>query len=263
MYLFREEIKLNFKSFIIWAASIGGLLLACIMIFDSMGDTADQLSDAFANMGAFTAAFGMEKVSIGTLSGYFAVEVSVICSLGTAMYAALTGAGMVAKEEEIHTCEFLSSLPMTRNRVITEKLLALLVLVISMQAVCAVCSSGGFAYYGELDENAGKLILYHFRALLMNTELALISFMLSSVLKKRPIGASLGIVLLCYFGDIIGKISEQLKDIRLIIPFSYCDASDIFSGETIPAIALISAASIIILSLAVAYTVYNKRDLAA
>lgn len=263
MYLFREELKLNLKSFIIWALSIGGLLLMTILIFESMGDTADQLSDAFSNMGAFTSAFGMEKISIGTLPGYFAVEASVICSLGTAMYAALTGAGMIAKEEEYHTSEFLTTLPMTRSRILTEKLSALLVLTVLMQLICSLCSFGGFAYFGELNENVNELVIYHIRTLLMNIELAAVSFMLSAILKKRPTGAALGIVLMCYFGDIICKITEQLKTAKTVLPFSCCDASDIFTGESAPVTALSIAAAVSVLSIAAAYIVYNRRDLAA
>ena len=105
MYLYSQELKLNLKNFIIWALSVGGMLLAVILIFDTMGDSADDLSEMFSNMGAFTSAFGMERVSIGTLPGYFAVEGSVIAGLGSAMYAALTGAAIVAKEEEGHTAD--------------------------------------------------------------------------------------------------------------------------------------------------------------
>ena len=34
----------------------------------------DQVSDVFSTMGNFSAAFGMDQVSFGTLTGFYAIE---------------------------------------------------------------------------------------------------------------------------------------------------------------------------------------------
>lgn len=262
MVLLRQELRLNRRSFIIWSLGVGGLILACMLIFESMGDTAAELSDSFSRMGAFTAAFGLEKVSIGTLSGYFAVEVSVILSLGGAMFAALTGAGMVAKEEEGHTGEFLSSLPLGRGRVIFEKLAAMLILIVIFCAFCTLCSFGGFRMLGEKPDWAA-FAKYHASVLLLCTELGCLCFALSAAVRRKPTGAALGLVLLAYFGDMIGRIVPSLEDWRFLSPFSYSNAADIFSGEAADPAALILAAAVTVLSVAAAFAVYGRRDLAA
>ena len=45
----------------------------------------------FSVMGGFSAALGMDKVSIGTITGFYATEVALIFALGGAMFAAMTG----------------------------------------------------------------------------------------------------------------------------------------------------------------------------
>ena len=59
----------------------------------------------FASMGSFTEAFGMDKISFGTLTGFYAVECGNILGLGGAFFSALCGVSILAKEEKDHTAE--------------------------------------------------------------------------------------------------------------------------------------------------------------
>ncbi|MGN1444620.1 MAG: hypothetical protein ACI4XE_12315, partial [Acutalibacteraceae bacterium] len=69
-----HECKQSLKSLIIWTASIGFFIVICIFMFPQMKSEADKMSEMFASMGSFTAAFGMDKLNFGTLIGFYAVE---------------------------------------------------------------------------------------------------------------------------------------------------------------------------------------------
>lgn len=114
--IFLGELRLNLKALFIWSIVIGSFGFICILLYESMQGDMREMADAFSSMGAFSDAFGMSTLSIATLKGYFAAEIGTIHSLGSGMFAAVTAIGILSKEEEGHTGEFLLSLPITRKR---------------------------------------------------------------------------------------------------------------------------------------------------
>ena len=74
MTVFRHELRQNRTGLIIWTAAIGALIAVCIFLFPEMKEQMDSVSQMFASMGSFSAAFGMDKVDFGTLPGFYAVE---------------------------------------------------------------------------------------------------------------------------------------------------------------------------------------------
>ena len=79
----RDRIKV-----IVWTAAIASMLLISIVLYPQMETQVNEMSDMFANMGGFTAAFNMDKVNFGEYSGYFAVECGNVLGLGGAFFAA-------------------------------------------------------------------------------------------------------------------------------------------------------------------------------
>ena len=126
MTLVQHELKQSRISLIVWTLSIASLLAVCVFLYPSMKNEMDAVSEMFSSMGSFTAAFGMDKVSFGTLTGFYVVECGNIVGLGGAFFAALCGISVLAKEEKEHTAEFLMTHPVSRWRVVTDKLIAVI-----------------------------------------------------------------------------------------------------------------------------------------
>ena len=91
MTLVKHELRQGKTSFLIWTASIGFLLAACIFLFPEMKGQMEGVNDMFASMGAFTQAFGMDRLNFGSFIGFYSVECGNILGLGGAMFAALLG----------------------------------------------------------------------------------------------------------------------------------------------------------------------------
>ena len=194
MTLYLNELKINIKQFIIWSLTIGLICLGCITLFTSYKDDLSSMADSFSNMEGFSAALGMDQISISTMEGYFAAEVAVIYALGGAMFAALLFISILSKEEEGHTSEFLLTLPKSRIQVLLSKYLAGVTLVILFDLICNILFAIGFACSGESIE-VSTLLQFALLQLMMHLEIGSICFLLSSLFKKSKLELSISIII--------------------------------------------------------------------
>ena len=111
MTILKQELKRGKLSLLIWTLSIGFMVLICMMMFPEMKGKTDSVSDMFSSMGSFTAAFGMDKISLGEIMGFYGIECGNILGLGGAFFAGLLGISALANEEKNHTAEFLLTHP--------------------------------------------------------------------------------------------------------------------------------------------------------
>lgn len=257
--IFLREMKMNIKNLLIWSICVGVLGLSCILLYQSMEGDMKEMADAFSNMGAFSDAFGMSTLSIATLKGYFATEVGAVHGLGGGMFAAIIAISILSKEEEGHTGEFLLSLPVSRTKVVAAKGLCILVILVVFTIICGALYAVGFAALKE--EIPEEFLSFMLRQLLMNIEIAGICFAISALSEKNKVGLGLGIALMLYFYDVIGRVVPDMKDYLFVGPYSYANASEIFSGAELEPVSIVIAVAVTILCGAFAYLCYNRRDL--
>lgn len=262
MTILKLECKLNLKTMLIWAFSMGLTCFLCLILYESLQESMKDMAESVASMGAVAVAMGMDRVNLGTLDGYYAIEIATILSLGGAMYAAMAGAGMVAKEEEGHTAEFINTLPQGRIRTIAAKYAAMIVMIIAFQAICIIFILLGFAWMGGMPD-ISSFCVYHICCLLLQLEIGSICFLLSASMKKKPVGAGLGIALLLYVVDLMCRIVPAIKNMKYITPFYFSNASDIFSDKDLDFWMVLFCILITILTFILAQVIYKKRDLMA
>ncbi|MBD5457293.1 MAG: ABC transporter permease subunit [Lachnospiraceae bacterium] len=261
MILYKHEMKMNRKSLLIWTLSVGLICFGCILLYTSLEDSVQGIADTFSDMGAMSAALGMDKMSLATLQGYYATEIAMMHSLGGAMFAAILGAGLLAKEESGHTAEFLCVLPIERRRIVCEKYLALVSNLVVLNLVCAVLYLFGFVMMGETVDGK-EMALYHLAAFLMQLEVGTICFFLSACVKKSIMGAGLGLTLLLFAADMMCRIVPAIEEMKYITPFYYANAADIFTEGKINGVMTAAAAGIIVVSYAAARWIYCRKDFA-
>ena len=135
MTLLFHELKRNKLSLVIWSAIIAFMLSVTVIIYPEMSSEMESISDMMANMGAFSDAFGMDKLNFGEFIGYFGVECGNVLGLGGAFFAAIVGVSALAKEEKEHTAEFLLTHPVTRTSIVLQKLASVYLQIIALNAV--------------------------------------------------------------------------------------------------------------------------------
>ena len=260
MTIVRHELRLGRKAWIIWSASVSFLLIVTIFLFPEMKGEMDNISSMFSDMGSFSAAFGMDKMNFGTLIGYYAVECGNVLGLGGAFFASLCAAAILCREEKERTAEFLLTHPVSRVRIISEKLMAVLIQVLAMNLIVYVLCIGSMAAVGE-SIPWKEVSLLHLAFLIMQIELCGICFGISAFMRKGSIGVGLGITFILYFMNLISNITEKAKGLKYITPFAYCDGSTVVTDLKLDAAKIAIGMTFCAAGIAVAYLKYTKKDI--
>ncbi len=256
----KHELRQRKLSFLIWTLAIGLLLAVCVLLFPEMKGQTDGLTDAFASMGSFTEAFGMDRLNFGTLIGFYAIECGNVLGLGGALYAALTAVNSINKEEQEHTAEFLFTHPISRNRILTEKLLAVFLQITAMNLIIYAVSADSIAMIKE-DIPWKELTLLHLAFYFLQLELAGICFGISAFLRKGSTGIGLGLAAMCYVLNLVANISDSAKFLKYITPFGYTEGADIVTDGALDGVKLSIGLCLGIVGIIVAYVHYCKKDL--
>ena len=261
MTIFLHELRLNKTPLIIWSAAISFMLGICIIIYPEMSSQMGDISAMFADMGAFSSAFGMDQLNFGEFMGYFGVECGNVLGLGGALFAAIVGASALAKEEKDHTAEFLLTHPLSRTRIISEKLAAALAQVCLLNAVVIAVTCVCIAIVG-VEFEVKTLSLVFLAYLILQLEIAAVTFGISAFLHRGELGIGLGLVFAMYFMNILANLTEKLKFIKFITPFGYADGAHIIPEKAIEIKYLAVGIVISSLGIAAAYFKYTKKDIA-
>ena len=260
MTIIKHELRQGKIPFLIWTCSIVLLLGICIFLFPEMKGEMNEIGEMFSSMGSFTAAFGMDRLSFGTLIGYYAIECGNVLGLGGAFYAALCAIGMLSKEEKERTAEFLLTHPVSRTRIITEKLIAVLIQITAMNLIIYALSIASMAIIGE-EIPWKELNLLHLAYFLLQIELAGICFGISAFLRKGSAGVGLGIAAVMYFLNLIANITDSASFLKYVTPFGYCDGADIVSGGHLDGTMLAIGLGLAVVGILAAYWHYPKKDI--
>lgn len=260
--LLKHELKSGWKAFAIWVLSVAGMGFLCILLFTSMEESIQDVASSFADMGAFSAMFGLSELSMATLSGFFATEIGVIHALGSAMFAASIATVILSKEEANHYGEFTFSLPVAKSKIVIGKYLSLLIRAVMFSLICAfVYFLGAACISGDLDVK--KTIVFMCMQCVMNIEIMSVCFLISAFSKTNKLGIGIGVAMLLYMLDLLSRAIPKLSDVKLLTPFSYSNSTDIFLGREFNALAIGFGIAVIVIASVAGIAVYTKRDLAS
>lgn len=261
MTILRHELKQNRTSFWIWTIVISFMIGVCVFIYPDMKGEMESISDVFADMGSFTTAFGMDQINFGTLLGYYAIECGNVLGLGGAFFAAICGAGILAKEEKEHTAEFLLTHPISRKKVITQKLISVLLQVVVLNLIVFAVVIAGMLAIGETIPWE-EMCLLHVAFLLLQIELAGICFGISAFLRRGSIGVGLGVAVVMYFLNLISNITESAEFLKYITPFGYANGAEIVTEVVLDVKLILIGAVYAIVGIMAAYWKYTQKDIA-
>ena len=260
MTVFFHELKRNRLAFLIWCGAIAFMLTVCVFIYPEMSSEMEEIGDMFADMGAFSEAFGMDQLNFGEFMGYFGVECGNTLGIGGALFAAILGISALAKEQKDGTAEFLLTHPLSRERIVFEKLLAILSQLLVLDVVVAVCCSLSSLIISA-EVKWPELLLLFLAHLILQIQIALMTLGLSAFLKGNGLGVGLGRALLLYFLNILANLTEQLEFLKFLTPFSYADGAFIIKECGIEIRYLLPGLLFALAGAAVAFIKYRSKDI--
>lgn len=260
MPLLKHELRQGKLSLFLWTAVVTFMLAICVLIYPEMKSQMTMISGMFAEMGSFSAAFGMDRLNFGEFSGFFGVECGNILGLGGAFFAALLGMQSLAKEEKDGTAEFLLTHPVSRSRILFQKLGAILLQIVLFNAAVILVTVLSVAVIGEQPDlkTFSLLFLAYF---LLQIETAAVCFGISAFARNGGAGIGLGIAALFYFLNIIANLTKDARFLKYITPFGYTESADIIANTAIDGRYLAAGTGFAVLGIAAAFFQYRRKDI--
>ena len=260
MTLLKHELSQGKQMLFIWTAVIAGMLGVCIFIYPEIKGEMSDIGSMFSNLGSFSAAFGMDKISFGTFLGFFSVECGNILGLGGAFFAALLGISSLSKEEKEQTAEFLLTHPIHRSSIILQKLSALVLQILILNAIVTGVTALSIYAIGE-SPDIKTLALLLLAYLILQLETAAVCFGISAFLSGSGSGIGLGTAALFYFLNILANLTEKLRFLKFITPFSYAEGADIITENSLHLQYLSIGLAATAISILAAFYWYSKKDI--
>ena len=130
--MLKRELKINLKSFIIWLlVLIGVFMIAYVMYpFIMSEDTVGMLDSMLAQMPPeMIKAFNFDISSMDTVYGWLKSEGFIFALLIISCYGSILGSNILLKEESDKTIEYLNSLPITRKKILFDKIVSSIIYI--------------------------------------------------------------------------------------------------------------------------------------
>lgn len=264
MNIYTQEIKSLLKNTIIWAVSLGLLVMMFIMIYPALAKDAEQFTSMLANYPPeVIKAFGATIDLVTSLNGFYSYCLFYL-NLCVAIQGMLFGVSVLSKESARKTCDFIFVKPVTRSKVLFSKLGAILTCLVFTDVVVIVTAIVGA--FSVKTENFDLDVFLLISATMVFTQVifASLGFFCAALTRKikSPAALSLGVVI-SFFG--LAMIQNVLMDEKL----KYLSFLTYFKGEYIiknghyEAGMLICAVIAVFCFLTIAFVYYGKKDIHA
>ena len=263
--IYQHEFHARLKSVLIWSLSLVILIGFYFSIYPAFSEQAELVNEMMANFPpALLAAFGMGNIDMADIMGFFGFMI-IFVQLCLAIQASNYGFGLVSVEESELTADFLLSKPVSRGQVITSKLLAALTALAITDLVVWVSTFACFYLFGQGREYNSSTLWLLLLSLLVFQLIFLGIGLLISLLVKRVrsvtpygLGLAFGAYILSAFSGIFGEVK-----LELLTPFKHLDPAYIVKNAAYNTPLVLVDIVIILLTIAVSYWLYIRRDIPA
>lgn len=262
MNIYLHELKIYWKSSITWIYSILGILVFFMSIFPVIYEDIDFMQQMLANFPEeFLRAFGMATVDLSSELGFYSFVFSYVLIAGS-IQAMNLGVSVLSSELREKTADFLLAKPVTRNKIITSKILAVFTHIFITNVIFVIATRITVDLFKKNTYDVRILLLISIT--LFFVQLFFVSFgLFSSVLIgkiRTVVPLSLGVVFGFY---IINLLNDTLGDEKLtyLTPFAYFNSENIIKTGSYDPKYLILCGILIITFTVATYVIYSKKDI--
>lgn len=262
--MFKRELKVNLKNFIIWLLILIGIYTIVYLVYPSIVNNENiELMDEMMAMfpEEVLKAFNMDISSIDSVYGWLKSEGFTFILIIVGCYAGILGSNILLKEESDHTIEYLNSLPIKRSDIVIKKTLVGLIYVTAMVVLIGIFNYVGLSLSGEFDTKQYLLLsitplfssyVVYFGCLFVST---------FTHKAKKMLGISLGVVILSYVLQILSSLSENVEFLKFFSVFTLADTRNVITNTAIDPLMIVL--TIVLSSALFVFTLmrYNKKDL--
>ena len=267
MTIVKIEWQNNKKSLLVWSISLMLIILTFMAIFPSMANSGmkemmtTKLDTLPENM---LKAFHLNTgPSLVETTGFFAYVFQYLF-IAASLFAVMFGSKMLVKEETEGTIEFLYAQPVSRRRIMGEKLLSSISILGLFWLVTYLASLGATLFFNQgnmknqdIMTSVSKIFATEFFVLIFFLS---VGFLLSSLLKRTNQGISMGVVFAFYLFGIIGDLEDKLSFLKDFSPMAQANPAVILEKEFEVWLVLILIGVSFLLLVATCF-IYERKDL--
>jgi ABC-2 type transport system permease protein len=211
---------------------------------------------------AVLSAFSVNAFNLTTVSGFFGIMITYF-GLILCIAAAMWGSGIISKEERDKTVEFSLTLPVTRGRLVTAKLAAMVVNCIILLLVTWGITLVSSQRYQPDSEYYRFVALGMLSFLILQMIFLALGVFLGCAMKKHKQAGSMAVWLLLgsYFLSILIGLNKDLDFLKYLTPFKYFDPAQLLRDSRLGMPFVLLSVAVIAACLVGAYASYAKRDL--
>lgn len=233
--IFKKEMKMNLKSFLIWMTLIIVIFLVVFLVYPSIvsNDNIKMIDEMVALFPEeMLKAFNMDIASLDSAFGWLKSEGFVFVLLLTGCYSSILGSTLLLKEENDKAIEYLNNLPVTRKDIVLDKISCGLIYTVLLIIILSIFNFIGLTFSGEFDKNVFWLLSLSpiFSSIVFFT----LGMFLSTFTKKtkKMLGISLGIVFISYLLQMLSTIAESVEWLKYLSIFTLADIRNIIQNAT-------------------------------
>lgn len=262
--MFKREMKVNFKSFLIWLLILIALFLVVFVMYPSIinGENAQMMEEMMKLFPKeILKAFNMDISSIDSAFGWLKSEGFVFVLLIIGCYSGILGSNILLKEENDKTIEYLNSLPIKRNNIVFSKVITGLIYIALMVILIGIFNYVGLVLSGDFDKI--QYILLSITPIFPSFVIYFICMFLSTFTNKtkKMFGLSLGIVLISYMLQMLSTMANETEFLKYLSVFSLADIRNVILDKAINPLMIFLSLILSIVFLISTIVHFNKKEL--
>jgi len=262
MNVFLRELKSYRKGLSFWCLGMVVLVASGMAKYASFKGNSQAVVELMAQFPkSVQVIFGLTGFDLTKASGYFGVLYMYIALMVT-VHAVLLGAGIISKEERDKTSEFLFVKPISRMKVLSEKILAGLFNILVLNLLTSLASIYFIGYFASGESFMGDIVVLMIGLLFLQLIFFFIGTAVAGFCKKPKLSGTIAtsVLLLTFVMTFFINISENLGWLSYLTPFKYFDAKDLMDNGLSVVYVVISLV-LIVNTIFITYKSYSARDL--
>jgi len=261
MNILLHEWKRSIKSTLGWGAAMVSLIFLWIQEFTVYYENPEMIEILDTMPPAMLEMFGMYGANLTTVTGYVSV-IALYIYIPLGIHAALLGSGILAKEEQDKTAEFLLTKPVKREKIVSMKAIVALdaCFILNLATLLTL-----FFTTRAFTVEAGfyRFLLHIFLAtfLVQLFFLGVGFFLAATKWYKRSGSVAVGLLLALYLVSVLSSLTESLQVLKYLTPFRYFEATLLLADKGLNSLYVFITLAVVAILLAGTYYLYRRRDL--
>lgn len=262
--MFTRELKINYKSLLIWTLSLSVIYMLIFSIYPSLmnEESALAIKSMMESMPKeILAAFNMDIIGIESAYGWFKTEGLVFVNLIGSIYAATLGSTILLKEENDKTIEFLYAKPIPRHKIVSAKIACGIINIFLFTMIIVVLNYISILFIQD-SLDLKEYLMVSVSPMLTFYLIFFITLFISTFFKKtkKAMSLSIGFVFVEYFMQIIGGMGEKLEMVRKVSLFEFSSVRYITEHQALNMTYLGVGIVVILICIAATYFIYQKKE---